>query len=374
MPPLAERNLVHDKVRLAVTLTGIIFAVVLIVVQLGLFIGFATTTSGLIDHAGADIWIGPKHVPYLEQASPLSERKLYEALATPGVQAAEKYIVRFSDWQRSNGGHEGIQVVGFNPDSSLGRPWNIVAGKLEDLKSPDAVFVDQFYADKLGVTHLGEVFEIRGHRARVVGFTKGIRAFTTTPYVFTTFKNAQNYSSLNEDQTLYILVKAEPGTDLQALKHGLMEHVRDVDVFTAKEFSRMTRFYWMFSTGAGVAVLLAAVLGLVVGVVVVAQTIYATTMDHLREYGTLKAMGAPNRYVYTVIIKQAAISAVIGYVLGMLVSIFVVHGSQKVGASILLPRPMAVGMFVLTLLMCIVAAIVSINKVTHIDPAMVFKG
>ena len=374
MPPLAERNLVHDKVRLAVTLTGIIFAVVLIVVQLGLFIGFATTTSGLIDHAGADIWIGPKHVPYLEQASPLSERKLYEALATPGVQAAEKYIVRFSDWQRSNGGHEGIQVVGFNPDSSLGRPWNIVAGKLEDLKSPDAVFVDQFYADKLGVTHLGEVFEIRGHRARVVGFTKGIRAFTTTPYVFTTFKNAQNYSSLNEDQTLYILVKAEPGTDLQALKHGLMEHVRDVDVFTAKEFSRMTRFYWMFSTGAGVAVLLAAVLGLVVGVVVVAQTIYATTMDHLREYGTLKAMGAPNRYVYTVIIKQAAISAVIGYVLGMLVSIFVVHGSQKVGASILLPRPMAVGMFVLTLLMCIVAAVVSINKVTHIDPAMVFKG
>ena len=374
MPPLAERNLVHDKVRLAVTLTGIIFAVVLIVVQLGLFIGFATTTSGLIDHAGADIWIGPKHVPYLEQASPLSERKLYEALATRGVQAAEKYIVRFSDWQRSNGGHEGIQVVGFNPDSSLGRPWNIVAGKLEDLKSPDAVFVDQFYADKLGVTHLGEVFEIRGHRARVVGFTKGIRAFTTTPYVFTTFKNAQNYSSLNEDQTLYILVKAEPGTDLQALKHGLMEHVRDVDVFTAKEFSRMTRFYWMFSTGAGVAVLLAAVLGLVVGVVVVAQTIYATTMDHLREYGTLKAMGAPNRYVYTVIIKQAAISAVIGYVLGMLVSIFVVHGSQKVGASILLPRPMAVGMFVLTLLMCIVAAIVSINKVTHIDPAMVFKG
>ena len=374
MPPLAERNLVHDKVRLAVTLTGIIFAVVLIVVQLGLFIGFATTTSGLIDHAGADIWIGPKHVPYLEQASPLSERKLYEALATRGVQAAEKYIVRFSDWQRSNGGHEGIQVVGFNPDSSLGRPWNIVAGKLEDLKSPDAVFVDQFYADKLGVTHLGEVFEIRGHRARVVGFTKGIRAFTTTPYVFTTFKNAQNYSSLNEDQTLYILVKAEPGTDLQSLKHGLMEHVRDVDVFTAKEFSRMTRFYWMFSTGAGVAVLLAAVLGLVVGVVVVAQTIYATTMDHLREYGTLKAMGAPNRYVYTVIIKQAAISAVIGYVLGMLVSIFVVHGSQKVGASILLPRPMAVGMFVLTLLMCIVAAIVSINKVTHIDPAMVFKG
>jgi putative ABC transport system permease protein len=331
MPPLAERNLVHDRVRLAVTLTGIIFAVVLIVVQLGLFIGFTSTTSGLIDHAAADIWVGPKHVPYLEQASPLSERKLYEALASPGVQAAEKYIVRFSDWHRSDGGHEGIQVVGFNPDSQLGRPWNIVEGKLDDVKSPDAVLVDQLYRSKLGVTHLGQVFEIRGHRARVVGFTQGIRAFTTTPYVFTTFKNAQNYTGLNEDETLYILVKAAPGTKIETLRHDLQEHVTDVDVFTAAEFSRMTRFYWMFSTGAGVAVLLAALLGLVVGVVVVAQTIYATTVDHLREYGTLKAMGAPNRYVYTVIIKQATISAIIGYVLGMLVSILVVHASQRVG-------------------------------------------
>jgi len=97
-------------------------------------------------------------------------------------------------------------------------------------------------------------------------------------------------------------------------------------------------------------------------------------MDHIREYGTLKAMGAPNSYVYKVIMKQATISAVIGYVLGMMVSVFVVHASQKGGAAIMLPAPMAVGMFFLTLTMCIGAALVSINKVTRIDPAMVFKG
>jgi len=112
----------------------------------------------------------------------------------------------------------------------------------------------------------------------------------------------------------------------------------------------------------------------VVGFVVVAQTIYATTVDHLREYGTLKAMGAPNRYVYEVIVKQAAMSAVIGYVLGMMVSAFVVHASQSGGAAILLPLPLALGMFFLTLIMCIGAAMVSINKVMRLDPAMVFKG
>lgn len=374
MPPLAQRNLLHDKVRLAVTLTGIIFAVVLIVVQIGLFIGFTTTTSGLIDHSGADLWIGPKRVPYLEQATPFSERKLYQALAIPGVAYAQKYIVRFSDWQRPDGGHEGIMVVGFDPNAKYGGPWNVVAGRVADLKQPDAAMIDRFYAAKLGVTRLGQTFEIQGRRVRVVGFTQGIRAFTTTPYVFTTFKNALGYTRLHEDQTLYLLVRARPGVDLQKLKRRIGERLPDVDVFTTAEFSHMTRFYWMFTTGAGITVLLAAVLGLVVGVVIVAQTIYATTMDHLREYGTLKAMGSPNRYIYKVIIKQAAISAVIGYAAGMVVSLFVVHGSQKGGASILLPWPMGLGMFGLTLLMCVIAAIVSINKVTRIDPAMVFRG
>ena len=374
MPPLAQRNLTHDKVRLAVTLTGIVFAVVLIVVQLGLFIGFTKTTSGLIDHSGVDLWVGPRHIPYLEQATPFSERKFYQVLGTPGVEDAQKYIVRFSDWQRPDGGHEGIQVVGFNPDSKYGAPWNVIAGKAEDLKQPDAVMVDQFYAATLGVTHMGQVFEIGGRRARVVGFTRGIRAFTTTPYVFASFKNALGYTRLQEDQTLFILVKARPGVNLQQLQRALVERVSNVDVYTTAEFSHMTSFYWMFSTGAGIAVLLAALLGLVVGVVVVAQTIYATTVDHLREYGTLKAIGATNRYVYHVIVKQAAISAVLGYLVGMAVSVFVVHGSQRGGAAIVLPWPVGVGMFGLTLLMCILAAVVSINKVTRIDPAMVFRG
>ena len=373
MPPLAQRNLFHDKVRLAVTLTGIIFAVVLIIVQIGLFIGFTATTSGIIDHAGADIWVGSKRVPYLEQATPFSERKLYQVLAIPGVAEAQKYIVRFSDWQRGDGRHEGILIVGFDLALRYGGPWNVVAGRMMDLKQPDAVMIDTLYAAKLGVARPGQTFEIQGRRARVVGFTEGIRAFTTTPYVFTTFKNALGYTQLREDQTLYILVKAKPGAGLQELKRRIAERVPGVDVFTAAEFSHLTRSYWMFSTGAGIAVLLAAVLGLVVGIVVVAQTIYATTVDHLREYATLKAIGAPNAFVYRVILKQALISACIGYVAGMIVSLFVVHGSQKDGASILLPWPLGVGMFGLTLLMCIIAAVVSINKATRLDPAMVFK-
>jgi putative ABC transport system permease protein len=374
MPPLAQRNLMHDKVRLAVTLTGVVFAVVLIVVELGLFVGFTVTTSSIIDKSKVDLWIVSRGTPYIEQGSAFSERKLYQVLATPGVASADKYIVRFSNWKTPEGAEEGIQIVGFNPYSGIGGPWNVVEGSIEELKTPDAVIVDEIYKKKLGVTKVGETFEIDGRRARVVGFTRGIRAFTTTPYVFTSFKNAQGYTRIGEDQTFFILVRGVPGTDMAALQERLGSRLHDVDVLSTSRFSSMTRIYWMFTTGAGVAVLIAALLGLVVGVVVVAQTIYATTMDHIREYGTLKAMGAPNSYIYRVIITQAGISAVVGYGLAMFVSVFIVHASRSGGAAILLPWQMAVGIFFLTLLMCVTAAVVSINKVTSLDPAMVFRG
>lgn len=374
MPSLAQRNLFHDKVRLVVTLTGIVFAVVLIVVELGLFVGFTVTTSNLIDNSGVDLWVVSKRVPYVELGVPFSERKLYQVRAVPGVEGAQKYITRWGQWKRPDGRQESVQIVGFNPGARLGEPWNVVEGSVADLKTPDSIIVDEFYKEKLGVTRVGEVFEINGRRARVVGFTRGIRAFTTSPHVFTTFKRAQDYARVPADQTIYVLVKTLPGADDAQVRREILTRVKDIDVFTSAEFSRMTRFYWMFTTGAGVAVLLAAVLGLVVGFVVVAQTIYATTVDHLREFGTLKAMGAPNSYIYKVILKQAAISALIGYVLGMIVSIFVVRASQHGGAAIILPYQLAIGIFFLTLLMCSGAALVSINRVTRIDPAMVFKG
>ena len=238
MPPLAQRNLLHDKVRLTVTLTGIVFAVVLIVVELGLFVGFTVTTSSIVDKSKVDLWIVSKGTPYIEQGAAFSERKLYQVLATPGIASADKYIVRFSNWKTPEGAEEGIQIVGFNLYSGVGGPWNVVEGNVEDLKPPDAVMVDEIYRKKLGVTRIGETFEINGRRAHVVGFTRGIRAFTTTPYVFTSFKNAQGYTRIDEDQTFFILVRALPGMDLPALQHQLESRLRDVDVLTHGEIQQ----------------------------------------------------------------------------------------------------------------------------------------
>jgi len=371
---IAIRNLLHDRVRLAVTLTGVVFAVVLIAVQLGLFVGFTRATSCVIDNTDADIWIAAKGVRNFDVSSPMRERKLYQVLSVPGVARAEKCIVQFSNWKKPGGGLESIEIVGYDLASGLGGPWRLVEGRLDLLSQADTVVADRFYFSKLGIQELGQEVEIRDRRARVVAVTDGIRSFTTSPYIFTSFSNALRYTSLESDQMSYILVRAAAGVSAETLRSAIAAHVDAVDVFTKEQFSLMTQWYWMFTTGAGLALLIAALLGLVVGMVVVAQTLYATTMDHIAEFGTLRAMGAPNSYIYRIIIDQALISAVIGYSLGICVSLFIVRYSEKGGASILLPWQIAASLFVLTVAMCVCAALISINKVMRIDPAMVFKG
>jgi putative ABC transport system permease protein len=374
MANLALKNLFHDKVRLAVTLVGIIFSVVLSSIQLGLFVGFQRATSDILLNSNADLWITSKNVTHAEDGVPFSEQKLYQVLASRQVERVEKQIVQFSTWKKPDGADTGILLVGADLDGGMGVPFNITAGSLEDLKQPDAVMVEELYKEKLGVTGIGQTVEIRGYRAKVVGFTRGIRSFTTSPPVFTSFKNAQNFFGIAEDQTLYLVVRAKQGVDLQTLKQELKSTVADVDVHTREEWTSKQRNYWMFGTGAGITVLIAAFLGLLVGVVVVAQTIYSATVDHIREYGTLKAMGASNFYLYKVIITQAFLSGLIGYAVGMSIALFVSYISLKGTTAIILPKELVGGLFILTILMCISASIVSINKVTRIDPAMVFKG
>ena len=374
MPSLALRNLLHDRVRLVVTLTGIVFSVVLSAIQLGLFVGFKRATSDLIRVSGADIWVKSEGVTHLESAVDMPHARVYRVLATPGVAAAEKYIAGFSQWTRTDGAEEGIMIIGLEPRATMGRPWNLTAGRFEDLMQPDAVIVDELYLTKLGVKGIGDVAEIRGRRARVVGLTRGIRTFTTAPPVFASFANAQRYGNVDADKTLYVLARVAPNSDVAAVAANLESNISGIDALPTAEWQAAQENYWMFGTGAGITVLIAAGLGMLVGVVVVAQTIYAATVDHLKEYGTLKAIGAANRYIYRVITQQALASAVVGYGVGMAIALAVSQASQQGTTAILLPWPLVASLALATAVMCLIASVVSINKATRIDPAMVFKS
>lgn len=371
---LALRNLLHDRIRLVVTLTGIVFSVVLSAIQLGLFVGFRHATSDLIRLSGADVWITSPGVTHLESAVPFQQAERYRILATSGVAAAENYIAGFSSWRRADGADEGVMIIGLEPASTMGHPWHLVAGRFEDLLQPDAVIVDELYLTKLGISGLGATAELHGRRVKVVGLTHGIRTFTTAPPIFMTFERARDLAGLRADQTQYMLVRATPGLLAADLVRHLQAAVPQIESWTTDAWRRQQESYWMFGTGAGVTVLIAAGLGMLVGVVVVAQTIYAATVDHLKEYGTLKAIGAANRYIYRIITQQALASAAAGFGVGITLALMVSQASLRGTTAILIPWQLTLTLALSTAAMCLIASIVSINKATRIDPAMVFRN
>ena len=133
---LAWRNLAHDRVRFVVTLVGILFSVALMTVQSGLLIGFADTASALIDRSGADFWMVSRGTSNVDQSIDISDRHRYRALSVPGVTEVDKLIVHFAVWRRPDGRAEPVIIVGFDLDSGVGGPWNLIAGRAEDFASP----------------------------------------------------------------------------------------------------------------------------------------------------------------------------------------------------------------------------------------------
>lgn len=370
---IAWRNLAHDRARFVVTMVGIVFAVILIGLEAGLFLGFSDTITKAVLSQRADIWVMARGTKNFDMAQPIRERDVYRVRSLPGVERAERLIVKFANWKRPQGGAENITLVGINPNEGLAGPWNVVAGDLADLRLPDTVLVDELSKDKLGVNAIGDIAEIDGRRARVVGFTREIRSFTTAPLVFASFKNGLNFAGYPEDGATYVLLKTAAGTDGDALAARITAAMPELEAATTEGFAKRTEAYWMYTTGAGSSVILGAVLAAVVGVVIVAQVLYATTMDHLWEFGTLRAMGAPSSFIVRIILIQAAIAATLGYVIGIGIALLLTEASRKTAALILIPPGLGGALFLVALGMCSLASLVSIRKVLRLDPVMVFQ-
>ena len=368
---LAIRNLMHDRARFLVTLIGVLFAVVLLAVQLGLYLGARKMIVSMVEHTNGDIWISAYGANSFEQAAFLTGRERFAALSAAGVSSVTPLIVSFSGWRKPDSGNANVIVIGAERGQGILEPWNVVEGAASPTL-PDGVIVDRSYLGTLGISGLGSTAEVNGERVRVEGLTDGIRSFTTSPFVFTNMNKARALVSVPADQATFYVVKLLPGAEPARVKQALAAKMPDVSICTKAEFLQLNLDYWLFGTGAGVALLGGALLGLVIGTVVVAQTLYSSTKDHLTEFATLRALGSSSSYIHKVILMQAGVSAVTGYLLGLAVSLGVTQFSQHSPMPIVLTPQLALLLLVATLAMCAISAISSIFKVTKIDPAMVF--
>jgi len=370
---LAYRNLFHDRVRLVATVVGIVFSIVLVAVQLGVFLSFERMITTMIDHARADFWIAPNETRSFEGSSLLSGRERFQALSTSGVAEVVPLVVGYASWRKPNGGASlPVLVVGSPPAAAGLRPWNVVEGSLDDLSMPDAVAIDQSYFPQLGIARIGGNAEISNQKARVVAITRGIRSFTTTPNIFTSLERARAYLGVPPNRANYFTVRIAPNADAAAVRSRLAANLSDAEVLTPEEFRHRSRTFWLFDTGAGAALLGSAILGIIVGTIIVAQTLYSSTKDHLKEFATLRAIGSSREYLLKVILGQALLSAVVGFSIAISIGLALVRATTDAALPLVMTPGLTAGLFLLTMVMCSVAAISAIRVVTRIDPATVF--
>ena len=286
---LALRNLFHDRIRLAVTLIGILFSIVLVAVQLGLYLGSSRMITANIDKADGDLWVTAFGAKSFEDGGVLlTDRERHQALATPGIQSVVPLVVSFAEWRKPNGGSSRVVLVGSDTDDKGLMPWAFAEGSLEDIKAPDAIAVDKSYLQELGINGIGDTAQIAMGRVKVRALTEGIRSFTQSPYAYTTLNRARQLLGADSDRITYLLVKVAPGADIESVRTDLASRLNSADVLTKEEFRARSLKQWLFKTGAGLALIGGALLGSLVGTVIVAQTLYSSTKDHIHEFATLR--------------------------------------------------------------------------------------
>jgi len=413
MVSIARKHLLEDIPRFLVAQAGIMFAVSLVTIQAGIFTGFIRSTTQLITNSSADIWLSSASLVHTEFTLPIPLAHLNQASQVEGVQRAEALIVKSGVWRDRTDEIAVVRLIGFDPNGKLFIPQNITQGSLNNLKAPYKAILDISNLKALNVSKIGDVAQISTLPVELVGLTQGNRSIASNPFVFTNLENANAYANSGQtanlfcklpsgsediqctntftkpdpnstaapqsltsaDTITFVLIQARPGQDIKALQQKLESALPDTRAYTRGELTAKTQKFWQERTGIGFILGLGAGVGVIVGGIIVGQILYSSVSDRLKEYGTLKAMGASDLSVYGVIVEQALWMAVLGYFPGMALCWVVgIWTFATQGIVILITPTIAIAVFGITVFMCISSAIFAIQKVMHLDPATVFKA
>jgi putative ABC transport system permease protein len=374
MIDLARKILLYDKLRFCITVCGVGFAVALVLVQTGLFLGLLDNASITIDHLDADVWVLAKNTPNIDFARTFSDSYVNRVRSVEGVQRADNLIVWFIRMALPNGVQEGVEMYAMERFVEWGMPWEVDEGRLEDLRRGRYVMLDDSATKRCGTFAVGDYREFIGRRMKIIGRTRGALSFTTAPVAFADLRSVQALTPELQGQTTYIVVKLAPGADRQRVIAEIRRRLPYTDVHTKEDWSSMSKNYWVTSTGLGLQLASTILLGCVVAIIIVAQTLYTSTMEHLKEFGTIKAIGAGNSHIYGILARQATIAAVCGAVVGGAITFAIRPVMEKLDLKLLIIPSVWAVTFAGALVFSLSAAIISFRKVAKLDPAMVFRS
>ncbi len=316
MLSIALKMLLHNKLRSVATIAGISVAFFLSAAQIGLLVGWCSTTSAIIRHTKADVWVMAEQNPAFDYGTAIPRHRLYQVRSVPGVAAADAMTMGWTFWQRPDGRNINVELVGLD-DDLVGAPWSMAVNDVTVVQQPDSVIIDALYQGPLGVSHVGEEVEMMGRRAVVRGISRGVRTFTAAPFVFTSLESAVKYDArYKHDEITYVLARCQAGVTPAQLRDAISSEVSAVQVLTQDEFALKTILYWMLETGVGITVITTAALGIIVATVIISLTLYAITNDHLPNYATLLAIGFRRMQLGAIVLIQAVILGSVGILLG----------------------------------------------------------
>jgi putative ABC transport system permease protein len=374
MVHVALRMLFGDRAKYLTLVLGLAFAALLMNQQGAIFMGLLNQATGPLQNVTQpDLWVTDPGTKWVAEYRSLSDQKLGRVRSVAGVQWAEPFFNSWAVVELKDGDFKRVQIMGVPRTTLVGRPAVVTRGRIEDLWIPDAIMVDENSSPLLGSPEIGDVLKINDRRALVVGFCKAKRGFESNAIVYTTFDRAQLFTPVGRERISYILVKVKPEAEITAVQAAI-NGIPDVSAFTPKEFRSRSIQFIVVATGIGVNFGITIALGFVVGVLLSASVFYQFTLENLRHFAVLRAMGTSTRTLIGMVLIQALVVAVVGYGIGAGVAGAFAIMSQKIESDLAtyFPWQLLVGSFFATLFTIGVGSLLSLRRVMRINVGSVF--
>ncbi len=374
MGRIGWRMMFFDKAKLIGTIFGVMFAVLLSNQQLGIFLGLINKNTMFAEHSRADLWIVAAGATNLDANSLLSNAELMAARATEGVAVAEPLIYSNAAVLVPGGGTEPVTLIGTRAPFFLGGPWNYVKGDDTALLAPDAMVFDVLVRDDLGGLDVGDTREVNGQQVKVTALTWGLQGFAPA-FAFAEYNHALRLTKREraQDRFEYVLIKVAPGHDIDDVKAAVAVRTPGARVLTRDEFVASIARVLVTESQIGVSFGTSTFFGLLIGFVIVALSMFSAVIDNLREFGTLKAIGATTWDLTKLLAVQSVTYAVIGWFVGTWVVTRVAGGIRSPGLSMIVPPWLMASSFVVMLGVCLTASLLALLRIRKVEPGMVFR-
>jgi putative ABC transport system permease protein len=383
---IALTMLMGDRGKYFGIVMGLTFASLIMTQQPAIFLGLMTRSYSFISDVGLpDIWVMDPKVQFIDDIKPLQDTELYRVRGVAGVAWAVPLYKGLIKARLYDGTFQTCNLIGLDDATLIGGPPMMLEGRLEDLRRSDGVIVDiEGATTKLAKAPpvqggkpvplaVGDTLELNDRRAIVVGIAKTTRTFQSQPVLYTTYNRALLYAPRERKLLSFVLVKAKPGQNVAELTRRI-EQTTGLAAYTQKEFQNLTYDYFMKNTGIPINFGISVALGFIVGAAIAGQTFYNFTIENLRQFGVLKAMGASNGVLLRMILLQAMLVGSIGYGMGVGLTALFGFAMRNTILAFKFPWQLLVFSGAGVTLICMFAALLSIRKVIRLEPAVVFKG